>query len=208
MSITNWTLFILISIAPALSPGPAMLLALHNTVRFGGRATAWSALGNSIGLLILGFAVTFGLGMLLNTAPTVFMLVKWCGAGYLIVLGIRNLIARDPNSPAVTLEARNQIQPRALFIEALVVAVTNPKAILLLSALFLPFLAPNIPMLPQAAIMGFTFSILCYLAHMIIVVLVRLFHRQFLSQRGLKLVQLGTGWAFVVYGLAFLTLVQ
>ena len=66
MLINTWLLFVAISIVPAISPGPAILLAISNSLRYGAKATFYSALGNALGLTILGFAVAFGLAALLE----------------------------------------------------------------------------------------------------------------------------------------------
>ena len=57
MLIKTWLLFVVVSIMPAISPGPAVLLAISNSLRYGAKATLYSALGNAFGLTLLAFAV-------------------------------------------------------------------------------------------------------------------------------------------------------
>ncbi len=78
MALEAWLLFLLVSIVPVVSPGPAILLAINNTLRFGRQATVWSALGNSLGLIVLG------LGELMSASATAFTVLKLTGAVYLV----------------------------------------------------------------------------------------------------------------------------
>ena len=67
-----------------------------------------------------------GLGALLETSALAFNVVKFCGAAYLIWLGIQKWrsLPQAIDAPAQLLSARG------LFLEGLLVNLTNPKAIL------------------------------------------------------------------------------
>jgi threonine/homoserine/homoserine lactone efflux protein len=54
MLMKTWLLFLAVSILPVLSPGPGMLLAISNALRYGPQATFYSALGNALGLTLMG----------------------------------------------------------------------------------------------------------------------------------------------------------
>src|ERR1700752_5078670 len=89
MTFEAWALFVAVSILPVMSPGPAILLAISNSIRFGPSATMYSAMGNTLGLTILGFAVWFGLAALMTAPAAAFTAVKIVGAIYLCYLGVK-----------------------------------------------------------------------------------------------------------------------
>ena len=96
MPIDLWLVFIAVSLLPAVSPGPAVMLAISNTLRFGRNATLASAAGNATGLVILGYAVALGFGALMAASAVAFTVLKVIGAAYLIFIGLK--IWRDKSA--------------------------------------------------------------------------------------------------------------
>ena len=83
-------------------------------------------------------------------------MVKWAGVAYLLYLAVKAWRAPAPKvagplagAPAVSLP----VLARKEFL----VAVGNPKAILIFTAVFPQFLEPGLPALPQFLVMGITF---------------------------------------------------
>ncbi|AHV93725.1 lysE type translocator family protein [Bordetella holmesii ATCC 51541] len=79
-----------------VSPGPATVLAIRNSLGPGMRAVFFGALGNVLGLFCLSAASMLGLGVLLRTSAAMFMAVKILGACYLFYLGFKQLRGRSP----------------------------------------------------------------------------------------------------------------
>ncbi|MTH96048.1 LysE family translocator [Roseibium sp. RKSG952] len=164
MPIETWLLFVAMALVPALTPGPAVLLAISNSLRFGSRATLVSGTGNAIGVAILGFLVSFGLSALLKTSATAFEAVKWAGAAYLVFLGIKtwadksHLRAPDLGSNLITSNGR-------LFRQAFIVALTNPKMMFFISALFPQFMPHHGVRLETVGIMSSTLAAMCWANH-------------------------------------------
>jgi hypothetical protein len=75
-----WLMFVAVSLLPAISPGPAVMLAISNTLRFGRNATLASATGNMMGLIVIGYAVAFGFGALMAASAVAFTVLKIIGA--------------------------------------------------------------------------------------------------------------------------------
>ena len=57
--------FTLVAAIAIASPGPATLVALHNSVAYGAKSTLWSSLGNISGLFCMSAAAMLGLGALI-----------------------------------------------------------------------------------------------------------------------------------------------
>jgi threonine/homoserine/homoserine lactone efflux protein len=127
-------LFVLAALALAVVPGPAVLYIVARSVDQGRGAGLVSALGISVGGLVHVAAATIGLSSLLASSATAFTVVKYAGAAYLIVLGMRRLLTREHVPDEI---ARPPSGRRRIFRDGVVVNVLNPKTALFFLA-FLP----------------------------------------------------------------------
>jgi threonine/homoserine/homoserine lactone efflux protein len=117
--------------------------------------------GCLIALLAMMSVSAAGLGALLQALPSVFDALRWLGAAYLAYLGIKSW--RAP--PAVTAaDAPQGMAPRGnagtLFRQGLLVAASNPKAIVFAAAFLPQFIRPELPKLPQFAILLLSFAVI------------------------------------------------
>ncbi|MFD2764941.1 LysE family translocator [Micromonospora eburnea] len=117
-----------------VTPGPDMMFVLANAVRYGTRAGAVAALGVAAGEAVHVAAVVCGLAAVISASPVLFTVIRWAGAAYLIVLGVRAL--RGAGGPGVVAEGQDGRAGRA-FLRGLVTNLLNPKMILF-SVAFLP----------------------------------------------------------------------
>jgi threonine/homoserine/homoserine lactone efflux protein len=198
MPIETWLLFMLVAILPAMSPGPAVLLVISNALRFGAGATVISALGNAVGLFILGFAVAYGLDALLAGSAVLFTVLKFAGGLYLAWLGIR-LIRNKAAFDLPEAGAERAKSPAALFLEALMVALTNPKAVLLLAALLPHFFAKG-PEAVTVAILAATYAGLCFVNHILLGLLGGRLRRGLASSRLRGWLRGSLGASFIGFG--------
>jgi len=198
MPLETWLLFLLIAIFPAMSPGPAIFLALSNTLRFGYRLTLWSATANAIGLFLLGLAIAFGLGAVMEASAAAFTVLKLVGAGYLVWLGIRTWRARG----AFVAKGENVPRPRRrqVFSVAFLVAVTNPKAMVLIAAIIPPFLDPLGDLPVQALILSATYGALCFLCHLVIALAATRARGFFDDEKSVTHLRRGLGAVFIGFG--------
>ena len=161
MEISTWLLFIAVALIAIISPGPAILLAISNSLQHGFRKALLSSAGNISGLLLLSTAAIFGLGAILKTSTSLFLLIKITGALYLIYLGIKQWRSKT-NLFSGNSETR-QKHGSYFFLQGFLVAITNPKAILFFTALFPQFINLQRELVPQFLIMTFTFMSLSFL---------------------------------------------
>ena len=73
----------------------------------------------------------------LKAYPAAFHLVQWLGAGYLVYLGLRMILAKPGAAPTL------EIKPRQYLWQTLVITVFNPKAIIFYIAFFPLFIDPQ-----------------------------------------------------------------
>jgi threonine/homoserine/homoserine lactone efflux protein len=87
--------------------------------------------------------------------------MRLAGAAYLAFLGVqgwRTRVADSEDGPLVA--TRETAPPRQLYRQGLLVAASNPKAILFAAAFFPQFLDPAAAKLPQFSILLATFSVI------------------------------------------------
>ena len=166
MTLESWLVYLLLVTVATATPGPAVLFVVNISTGYGWRTALFSALGNISGLFCLGIVAVAGLGTILKTSAFVFGCFKYAGAVYLIYLGVRLLLRREQAGPGTeAAKARIGISPRRVFCQALGVALSNPKAIMFLTALFPQFLQVDLPLVPQffrliVTLMAFSFLFL------------------------------------------------
>lgn len=138
----------------SIIPGPSMLLALTHGMQYGAKKTVASALGNVTVTLLQASISIAGLGAILVASETVFYLIKWVGALYLIYIGLR--IFSSPNNFVSQYDSE---QPdkfntlKKMYLQAAFVTAGNPKAIVFFSAIFPQFIDPNSAYLFQSFIL-------------------------------------------------------
>lgn len=137
-SSAEWLVFLGAATLFAVIPGPGILYVLARSLR-GGRADGVrSVLGNGIGALVHVAAASIGLSALLVASATAFTIVKLLGAGYLIYLGVRALLAREtPRPDAVRKPGGSPL------LQGILTEVLNPKTALFFLALLPHFVHPD-----------------------------------------------------------------
>lgn len=101
--------------------------------------------------------VGVGLGALMATSATAFVVVKWVGVAYLVWLGIQQW--RAPARPMVAASDSGEVvTQRTLILKAWMINVVNPKGTVFLLAVVPQFISTGEPLLPQYLIIGATLA--------------------------------------------------
>ncbi|WP_206506604.1 LysE family translocator [Streptomyces chrestomyceticus] len=147
----SWAAFFPSALLLAATPGANQLLALRNGVRHGLRPALGASLGRFTAFTLMVIAVAAGLGAVLTRSAVAFNVIKWCGVAYLLWLGAQTLrtalCSKDTRqtesengnaeAPAGEPDMRRKAPALRLARQEFLVAMTNPKA-LILFAVFLP----------------------------------------------------------------------
>ena len=131
---TRLSLFLITAFVLLITPGPAVLYIIARSIDQGRVAGVVSALGVGLGTTFHVAAAALGISALLASSALAFSVLKYLGAGYLIYLGVRKLMGRDPEVFRTT---RAPESMRRIFWQGVVVNVLNPKTALFFLA-FLP----------------------------------------------------------------------
>lgn len=151
-------LFSAAAVALLVVPGPAVLYITTRSAAQGRRAGLVSVLGVHTGTLVHVTAAVAGLSTVLATSAAAFSLVKYAGAGYLIVLGLRAL-ARG-RAPSTTRPAPER-SVRRLYVDGFVVNLLNPKTALFFLAFLPQFVQRDgAPVWTQTLVLGGLFVLL------------------------------------------------
>jgi threonine/homoserine/homoserine lactone efflux protein len=201
MTLQSWLMYLALVIIATSTPGPAVLYITTNSTLHGWKKSIFAALGNITGLFCLGIISVTGLGSILKASEILFNVVKYAGAIYLIYLGLKMIC--QGNSGFVTIKDRSMVRnisSKKIFFQALLVALSNPKAIIFLTALFPQFININQPLMSQfglliTALMFFSFSFL-----MLYALLAHKAGNWLKNQNRLKIFNRTSGSVFIGFG--------
>jgi threonine/homoserine/homoserine lactone efflux protein len=134
--IADYASFVIAVIVFLLIPGPGNLALITSTSRAGLRGGLAATLGLIGGDQVLMWLAVAGVAALLAAYPPAFRGVQWLGAGYLAWLGLRMLLARPGDPPALKMRAGHY------FRQTFAITLLNPKAIVFYMAFFPLFVDP------------------------------------------------------------------
>ncbi|MBT0720735.1 leucine efflux protein LeuE [Rosenbergiella collisarenosi] len=140
--VLNFWTYVAGAIFLVLIPGPNTLFVLKNSVGGGVKTGYQAACAVFIGDAVLMFLAYAGVATLINTTPVLFNVVRYLGAGYLLWLGIRMLYTTFSHREQAIVAPRKKDRG-AVFKRALVLSLTNPKAILFYVSFFVQFIDIN-----------------------------------------------------------------
>jgi len=159
MSLHTWWLFLAMTFVVSATPGPNMLLVMSHSARFGLRPAIATMCGCMTSLLAMMCISAAGMGALLHAFPAVFDAMRLAGAAYLAYLGIQGWRAPVADAPDPGAVATPVLAPGHLYRQGVLVAASNPKAILFAAAFLPQFLDPALPQLGQFAVLLSTFAV-------------------------------------------------
>lgn len=140
MQDASWLLFAVTSLVLIATPGQDMILVMSRSIAQGPRAGAATAAGVSVGLVGHTLLATLGLGAILAASETLFTVLKFVGAGYLIYLALGLLRTRDTQLIVSRSKARSI---RRLFADGTLSNLTNPKIAVFYFAFLPQFVSPG-----------------------------------------------------------------
>jgi homoserine/homoserine lactone efflux protein len=146
----NWELFaafLVITTVLIITPGPIVTLVIATGAREGMRAALTTVVGTTLGNALLLAAIAFGLSWVVRNAATLFEILRWIGAAYLIWLGIQAW--RHAGETGAASLPRGHVHVWRGFA----VALSNPKTIAFFTAFLPQFVDPGLPVEPQLALM-------------------------------------------------------
>jgi threonine/homoserine/homoserine lactone efflux protein len=159
MPIETWAAFAAATSVLLIIPGPTILLVVSYALGQGWRTALPVAAGVALGDFTAMTLSMLGIGALLAASATVFTILKWIGAAYLIYLGVKlfragGALRADPRTGAVS--------AAKMVGHAWLVTALNPKSITFFVAFLPQFLNRDADFFTQMLIFEATFLILAF----------------------------------------------
>lgn len=159
MTLESWAAFAAASTVLLIIPGPTVLLVVSYALGQGWRTALPMAIGVALGDFTAMTLSMLGLGALLAASATLFTVLKWVGAAYLVWLGIKLWRAGGTlDAPPRT----DKVSTARMLGHAWLVTALNPKSITFFVAFLPAFLDAHADFLTQMVIFETTFLILAF----------------------------------------------
>jgi threonine/homoserine/homoserine lactone efflux protein len=146
-------------------PGPAVLLTLARAASAGTRVGIATGLGIAVGDLVHTAMAVVGLSAILAASALLFNVIKYLGAAYLILLGIKAIVERTDRlaiGGAAPLPASKALR------QAVIAEILNPKSALFFLAFLPQFVRPeNGAVSLQLAVLGILFVVMGIVSTMV-----------------------------------------
>ncbi len=139
-ALSTIAIFLLAGLGILLIPGPSVLYVVTRSAAQGRRAGLASVLGIESATFVHTLAAALGLSAILLTSALAFNVVKYLGAAYLILLGLRTLLSKKKHQDVLVEPPRSLSQ---LFGQGFLVNLLNPKTALFFYAFLPQFVDPS-----------------------------------------------------------------
>jgi threonine/homoserine/homoserine lactone efflux protein len=159
MTFESWAAFTAASAVLLIIPGPTVLLVVSYALGQGWRTVLPMTVGVALGDFTAMTLSMLGLGALLAASATLFTILKWVGAAYLVYLGIRLWRAGGTLDAAPRTDA---VSAAKMLGHAWLVTALNPKSITFFVAFLPAFLDPQADFLTQMVVFETTFLVLAF----------------------------------------------
>ncbi|ESY53046.1 LysE family translocator [Mesorhizobium sp. M0761] len=158
IDLSTLTAYIAVVLGFVFIPGPATLLTVARATSSGTRVGVATGAGVAAGDVFHTIMAMVGISAIIATSATLFSVVKYIGAAYLVYLGLRAIIERIPADPTAGALA---ISASKAFRQAVLTEVLNPKTALFFLAFLPQFVRPeNGSVMLQLMTLGIIFVLL------------------------------------------------
>lgn len=160
----HFAAFIVASIVLLVIPGPTIIMVITQALAHGRKVALASVIGVGLGDLIATSLSIAGAGALLAASASLFQVLKFIGAAYLIWIGYKMWRApvQIPGMSEADV-ASEAGKSGVIFRDSFLITALNPKGILFFVAFVPQFIDPALPYAPQAATYVLTFTALAIL---------------------------------------------
>jgi leucine efflux protein len=148
--IIHFSSYLMGAILIVLLPGPNSLYVLALSAQRGWKKGLWASAGIVLGDSIIMLSVALGAAAVLASSPLTYSLLRLLGALYLAWLGLgiirsgsRRFQAKGPTTTSPHFLPAGGITRLHPFLAALLLSLTNPKAIFFFVSFFTQFVDPD-----------------------------------------------------------------
>lgn len=198
MALEFWLTIAPILLLLSFGPGPNNFTSMYNGIRVGAMSAVIAVVGRNIAFTILMVISALGLGAVIVSSSFWFNVVKWLGVVYLLYIGVKTWMAAKDSLH--TMEEGGVVVPSSHFSrmrQEFMIAISNPKAVLIFTAIFPQLLDLTQPVAIQFTVIGATFIATEFIAAFFYAIGGRQLRKMIRSPKGLTNLNRGMGGIFV-----------
>ena len=136
MSFFIWLQFALVCTIGAMSPGPSLALVIRNNINYNRFAGIMTSVGHGLGIGVYASIAVLGLGFVLQTNQTIFLIIQILGLIFLFFLGCIFIFQKQKED--IIIDNKNQLNS---FIQGFTIAIINPKILVWFTAVYSQFIS-------------------------------------------------------------------
>ena len=136
MTFFHWSQFAIVCIIGAMSPGPSLAVVIKNNINYNRLAGILTSIGHGLGIGVYATLAILGLGIILQTNQTIFLIIQILGLVFLFFLGLLFIIQKNS-------EEKIEGNPNQLnsFLQGFSIAIINPKILIWFTAIYSQFIS-------------------------------------------------------------------
>lgn len=137
----------------SVTPGMCMTLAMTLGMSIGVRRSLPMMWGELVGVAIVSSGSVLGVAAVMLNYPTLFLVLKYVGAGYLLFLGGQMWLSRGKMIVSEEQSDKSRHSALSLASQGFLTAIANPKGWAFMISLLPPFINASQSLAPQLAIL-------------------------------------------------------
>ncbi|CAL9303389.1 LysE family translocator [Streptomyces sp. SudanB52_2052] len=162
VDLSLYAAFLVAAFALCVTPGPDMMFIVAMGGRGGPTAGVMAAFGVACAMLVHAVAAALGLSALFTALPTLYHVLRWAGAAYLLYLAVKAF--RDRSVPGAEGTGATGSGMRRAFWQGAITNLLNPKVILFNVAFLPQFVDPSLGHVQgQLLLLGVTLVVMGFL---------------------------------------------
>ena len=135
----------LVHLLAVASPGPSTVLVIQTAAVSGRRGGLLAALALAVGAIAWAAAALYGLQALFARFEWLYVAFRFAGAIFLIYLALMLWRHARDTLPEVDVTSAVRANGWRIFLQALLLQLSNPKIMVFFGSIFLSLLPPNLP---------------------------------------------------------------
>lgn len=215
----NIASFVFVMLLLTITPGIDLTLVTRSVIHGGLRAGFATTFGIVTGVFAWGTLAGIGVAAIVATSTTVFSIIKFAGAAYLIALGIRyiwlslkrgrsqspeRLATNESQTSSASTRRHYQIGSnhslRSSFLVGFVTDITNPQMGVLYASLLPQFIRPGESVLVQCLLLALIHACISLMFFVLYSILLNRIRAHILSPRTSRIIDGVTGLVLVGFG--------
>ena len=135
MELSVWFGLLASAIFISISPGPGAIFSISQGTQNGFKRALIAVVGLQLGLISQIVFLLFGLGILIDQFPSVFIVIKILGMAYLVILGLMQWLKKIEHISTSNNQLNTSFSPLKALLQGFIVNLTNIKGTVFFLAL-------------------------------------------------------------------------